>query len=91
MTIYLSPGDCHRYYSPANMDISERIYIPGFLAPVKPSYVFKHPKTFSLNERVTLRGKFSHPSRNTDVLYITFVGALNVGSINLNFDDYLFK
>lgn len=89
MTIYLSPGDCHRYYSPANMNVSERIYIPGFLAPVKPSYVLKHPKTFSMNERVTLRCNFRNEAKKDDMLYITFVGATNVGSINLSFDDYL--
>lgn len=105
MTIYLSPGDCHRYYSPANISISDRIYIPGFLAPVKPSYVLKHPKTFSLNERVTLRCKYKNevkvketknkanynrnPKEKDDVLFITLVGALNVGSINLSFDENL--
>ena len=88
MTIYLSPGDCHRYYSPANINVSERIYLPGFLEPVKPSYVLKHPKVFSMNERVTLRCNYTNQNKN-DVLYITFVGALNVGSINLSFDDYL--
>lgn len=89
ITIYLSPGDCHRIYSPANMNVSERIYIPGFLEPVKPSYVFKHPKVFSMNERVTLRCKPQNAAKDDDILYLTFVGALNVGSINLTFDDYL--
>jgi phosphatidylserine decarboxylase len=97
MTIYLSPGDCHRYYSPANVNVSERIYIPGFLEPVKPAYVLKHPKVFSMNERVTLRCKYKNQENKNngnneikdDVLYVTFVGALNVGSINLSFDDYL--
>lgn len=89
MTIYLSPGDCHRYYSPSNMNVSERIYIPGFLEPVKPSYVLKHPKVFSMNERVTLRCSYKESKKKDDILYMTFVGALNVGSINLSFDDYL--
>jgi len=89
MTIYLSPGDCHRFYSPSNMKVSERIYIPGFLEPVKPAYVLKHPKVFSMNERVTLRCKPQNGSKRDDILYLTLVGALNVGSINLTFDDYL--
>jgi len=89
LTIYLSPADCHRYSSPANMSVSQRFYIPGFLAPVKPSYVLKHPRTFSMNERVTLVCKYLNNANKNDVLYMTLVGALNVGSINLSFDTKL--
>ncbi len=85
ITIYLSPGDCHRYYSPADITITDRIYIPGFLEPVRPSYLKKHPNVFLNNERVTLR---CNNSKN-DLVFITYVGALNVGSINLSFDDFL--
>lgn len=94
ITIYLSPGDCHRYYSPNNLNIYSRIYLPGFLEPVKPSYLDKHPQVLLKNERVTLicnsedsKNNNSTPSLNP--LFITFVGALNVGSINLSFDDFL--
>jgi phosphatidylserine decarboxylase len=86
ITIYLSPGDCHRYYSPSNIHISNRIYLPGFLEPVKPSYIQKHPKVFVTNERVTLDCK---KEGTNDALFITYVGALNVGSITLSFDDFL--
>lgn len=86
MTIYLSPGDCHRYYSPNNIHVSERVYVPGFLEPVRPSYLDKHPMVFRTNERVTLK---CQQENSDDFLYITYVGALNVGSINLSFDDFL--
>ena len=86
ITIYLSPGDCHRYYSPSNIHILNRIYLPGFLEPVRPNYLQKHPKALLKNERVTLN---CAKEGSNDVLYITYVGALNVGSITLSFDDFL--
>jgi phosphatidylserine decarboxylase precursor len=85
MTIYLSPGDCHRYFSPGEIYVEKRVYIPGFLEPVMPSYITKHPNVFQTNERVTLQCKFAHHPNS--LLYISFVGALNVGSISLNFDQ----
>lgn len=86
ITIYLSPGDCHRYYSPSDIHINHRIYLPGFLEPVRPSYLQKHPKALLTNERVTLE---CEKVNSNDSLYITYVGALNVGSISLSFDDFL--
>lgn len=86
VTIYLSPGDCHRYFSPCDLKVTERIYIPGALKPVKPSYVNKHTKTFIENERVTLKCKQVNNSNKP--LFMTYVGALNVGSINLNFENF---
>ena len=49
ITIYLSPGDCHRFFSPGNILIEKRIYLPGFLEPVKPNYITKHPNVFRTN------------------------------------------
>jgi len=86
ITIYLSPGDCHRYYSPSNIHVLNRIYLPGFLEPVRPNYLQKHPKALLKNERVTL---YCAKEGSNDNLYITYVGALNVGSITLCFDDFL--
>jgi phosphatidylserine decarboxylase len=87
ITIYLSPGDCHRFFSPGEICVKKRIYNPGYLEPVKPSYVKKNPNVFKTNERVTLQCKFEEPNQN--LLYITYVGAMNVGSIRLNFDSKL--
>jgi len=86
ITLYLSPGDCHRYFSATQMNVLNRIYIPGFLMPVKPSFVNKHTNTYKVNERVTIKGEIV---KSDNIVYTTYVGALNVGSINLNFDDFL--
>lgn len=59
-------------------------HIPGFLAPVKPSYVEKHKNVFKDNERVSLFGDWIE-----GYFSMTFVGALNVGSMTLNFDPEL--
>ncbi len=87
ITIYLSPGDCHRFFSPGDICANKRIYNPGYLEPVKPSYIKKNPHVFKTNERVTLQCKWE--KNQEDFLYITFVGAMNVGSIKLNFDSSL--
>jgi phosphatidylserine decarboxylase precursor len=86
ITIYLSPGDCHRFYSPTNMYTNLRIYIPGFLEPVRTKYLEKHPNVLLTNERVTL---VSGIENSDNYIFTTFVGALNVGSINLTFDEFL--
>ena len=39
MVIYLSPGDYHRFHSPANHTADFRRHVVGYLSPVKPSYV----------------------------------------------------
>lgn len=85
ITIYLSPRDYHRFHSPCDLYVKERVYIPGSLFPVKPSFVNKNPYTFQENERVTL--KCSKKEKN-DNFFITFVGALNVGSIYINYDRF---
>lgn len=81
---YLSPGDYHRYHSAAIFSTNFRRHIAGKLFPVKPSYVANHPNVFKENERVTLTGEWANGFYST-----TFIGATNVGSIVLNFDDSL--
>lgn len=81
---YLSPGDYHRYHSAAIFSTNFRRHIAGKLYPVKPSYVANHPNVFKENERVTLTGEWANGFYST-----TFIGATNVGSIVLNFDDSL--
>lgn len=39
VVFYLCPGDYHRYHSPADINVKQRIHIAGNLYPVKPSYV----------------------------------------------------
>jgi phosphatidylserine decarboxylase len=81
MLIYLSPGDYHRYHSPAQFAASYRRHIAGYLHSVAPKYVRKHPNVFKENERVLLYGKWLN-----GFFSMSFIGATNVGSISLNFD-----
>jgi phosphatidylserine decarboxylase len=82
MVIYLAPSDYHRYHSPAHFSAFYRRHIPGYLEPVKPAYVNKQKDVFKNNERVNLFGEWIH-----GFFLMSFVGALNVGSIKLNFDE----
>jgi len=83
MVIYLSPGDYHRFHSPAIHTGHYRRHIAGYLSPVKPSYVNKHRDVFKNNERVNIFGEWKDTN---DFFFTSFVGALNVGSILLDFD-----
>ena len=84
MVIYLSPGDYHRFHSPAIHTAHYRRHIVGYLSPVKPSYVNKHKDVFKHNERVNIFGDWSGEEEN--FFFLSYVGALNVGSIKLDFD-----
>lgn len=85
MVIYLSPGDYHRFHSPAIHKAHYRRHIAGYLSPVKPSYVEKHRDVFKNNERVNIFGEWR--GEENDFFFTSFVGALNVGSILLDFDS----
>jgi len=74
--IYLSPGDCHRYFSPVEWKVKHRRHFPGELLSVNPSVVKKVPKLFAVNERVVLTGEWEH-----GYFSMAPVGATNVGSI----------
>lgn len=84
MIIYLSPADYHRYHSPASFTANYRRHIPGYLELVRPSYLEKHPDTLKTSERVNVLGDWKH-----GFFAMSFVGARNVGSIKLHFDDEL--
>ena len=87
---YLAPGDYHRYHSPLDMIIKKRLHIDGVLKPVKISYLESHnvlilsKKVYEKNERVCLFGE-----GNNGFVSLVMVGAMNVGSIVLHFDDQL--
>lgn len=85
MVIYLSPGDYHRFHSPAIHTAAYRRHIVGYLSPVKPSYVNKHKDVFRQNERVNIFGDWYGDLKN--FFFLSYVGALNVGSIKLDFDQ----
>ena len=82
--IYLSPSDYHRFHSPTAWTIHKRRHFPGKLYSVAPSIVKKMPGLFHTNERVAFFGRWQH-----GVFSLTAVGATNVGSIVVNFDEDL--
>jgi len=84
IVIYLAPGDYHRYHSPAVFTASYRRHIAGYLEPVDPRYLKTHRDVFKSNERVNVLGDW-----NNGFFAMSFVGATNVGSIKLHFDDML--
>ena len=84
MVIYLAPSDYHRFHSACHTHFDFRRHIAGYLDPVKPSYVNKHKDVFKNNERVNLFGSWDQ-----GFFMQSFVGALNVGSIKLDFDPKL--
>ena len=80
--IYLSPADYHRFHSPAIHSADYRRHIIGYLSPVKPSHVNKHKDVFKNNERVNIFGRWAQ-----GFYFESAVGATNVGSIKLDFDQ----
>lgn len=99
--IYLAPGDYHRFHSPTNWVVEKRrhfagkatlncnffasvlmYYILGELFSVSPYFVKLLQNLFVLNERVVLLGRWRY-----GFFSMTPVGATNVGSININFDE----
>lgn len=82
--IYLAPGDYHRFHSPVNWKIQHRRHFPGCLLSVNPGIARWVQGLFSLNERVVLYGDWEH-----GFFSYTAVGATNVGSISIYFDQEL--
>lgn len=82
MVIYLSPADYHRFHSPAVHSGDYRRHIVGYLSPVKPSHVNRYKDVFKNNERVNVYGRWEQ-----GFYFESAVGATNVGSIKLDFDE----
>ncbi len=82
--IYLSPGDYHRFHSPTDWIISKRRHFAGDLFSVSPWIVERLKNLFVLNERVAILGRWRF-----GFMSMTAVGATNVGSISLAFDEEL--
>ena len=80
--LYLSPGDYHRFHSPTEWIAKSRTHFAGQLLPVNPLLAYVLPSLFCANERVAVFGEWEHGFYS-----YTAVGATNVGSIRLSFDD----
>ncbi|MBE3609823.1 phosphatidylserine decarboxylase [Campylobacter californiensis] len=81
--IYLSPRDYHHYHAPCDMQILSATYIPGKLYSVARSWLKKVDELYAKNERVALKCKI----RDNKILWLVFVGALNVGKMKFSFDE----
>lgn len=75
-TIYLAPGDYHRFHSPAKMRIESVEKFSGEVLSVAPIMMKLVPKLLCMNERVSISGRWKHGF----ISYVP-VGAANVGSI----------
>ena len=74
--LYLSPGDFHRIYSPADGTVLRSWFIDGKLWPVFPAFTDKNPDTFCKNKRV-----ITELDSASGKILIVKVGAMNVGRI----------
>ncbi|CAF2079426.1 unnamed protein product [Rotaria magnacalcarata] len=82
--IYLNPGNYHHFHSPAKWKINERRHITGELMSVRPEFIMWIPKLLLLNERVVYLGEYEN-----GLMTQTMIGATNVGSIDVYFDETL--
>ncbi|KAI9510701.1 phosphatidylserine decarboxylase [Russula earlei] len=82
--IYLAPGDYHRFHSPTAWVVEKRRHFQGELFSVSPWVAKRVENLFVLNERVALLGRWRH-----GFFGMVPVGATNVGSIKINFDQAL--
>ena len=80
--IYLAPGDYHRYHSPTAWVVEKRRHFMGELFSVSPWMAKRLEGLFVLNERVALLGRWRF-----GFFGMVPVGATNVGSIVVNFDQ----
>jgi len=83
ITLYLAPGDYHRYHWPFDGTVHTVRHLPGDLWPVNERSVDSVRGLFAINERVAVLG---HMTNGAPFAYVA-VGALNVGSIKLAFRD----
>jgi len=80
LTVYLSPGDYHRFHWPLDGTIHTVRHLPGDLWPVHTQAVATKPGLFAVNERVVASGE----AAGGGAFAVVAVGALNVGSIRLS-------
>ncbi|XP_068562921.1 phosphatidylserine decarboxylase proenzyme, mitochondrial isoform X3 [Cebidichthys violaceus] len=84
VVVYLAPGDYHCFHSPTDWKVELRRHFPGSLLSVNPGVARLVKELFCLNERVALTGQWQH-----GFFSLTAVGATNVGSIRVYFDQEL--
>lgn len=78
-TVYLAPGDYHRFHSPANIKVESVAQFSGEVLSVAPIMMRLVPNLLCMNERKAVNGTWKHGR-----ISIIPVGAANVGSVVLN-------
>lgn len=81
ITYYLCPTDYHRVHSPVSGLITKVTHIPGELWPVNKWSVENIHDLMSVNERIVVEIASDYGPAS-----VVFVGATNVGQIELSFD-----
>ena len=84
MTYYLCPTDYHRVHSPVSGHVKSVRHIPGELWPVNQWGVSKVRGLFARNERVIFEIEETGSGQSW---LVVMVGALNVGQIEVVFDN----
>jgi len=84
MTIHLPASECHRFRSPADWKVKNRLHIPGVMYELNSKNVWRKPVGILHNERVVLEGEWQHGK-----FFFVPIGSAKVGSIRLYFDQQL--
>lgn len=82
--IYLSSQDYHRFHSCVQFEAFFRRHIAGYLELVRPSYLAENKHVLKNNERVNIIGEWAK-----GFFAYSAIGALNLGSIKVHFDQGL--
>jgi phosphatidylserine decarboxylase len=80
MTIYLSPSDCHRIFSPVTGRIKKTIHVPGALFPVREPYISELPNLYAMNERL-----ITIIETSLGDVAVVMVAAINVSTIETTY------
>jgi len=84
-TLYLAPGDYHRFHAPADVEVAAARYLSGRLWPVNRIGLEGVDGVFAENERICA-WMCRAGGGEADVCLVA-VGATMVGSVQLAFDD----
>lgn len=84
VVLYLAPGNYHGFHAPAKWVANEEIHFPGLLLSVRPTFLYRMPHLFCINERVVLKGSWKH-----GFFSLCAVAATNVGNISIDADPLL--
>lgn len=82
ISYYLCPTDYHRVHSPVHGVIQRLTYVPGDLWPVHDAAVNDIDGLYLVNERAAVE-----IATELGMVAVVFVGATNVGSIGISFDQ----